>query len=94
VDAVLRRLQNASEASTRLRNEWPDLSSEVEARHSEIPWRRLRDLGNRYRHGYDNLGADRIWDDLHGFLRDVERAVSEELVLSQVRDVPSPEEPR
>lgn len=93
VDAVLRRLQNAAEASVRLRNEWPEISSEVEERHPQIPWRRFRDLGNRYRHGYDNIGVDRVWEDLNGLLRHIEEAVSAELALSQVRDLPAAGEP-
>lgn len=60
VDAVVHRLQNASEAATRLRNEWPDLSVEIEGRYPEVGWRRFRDLGNRYRHGYDNVDVDRV----------------------------------
>ncbi len=65
VDAVVLRLQNASEASTRLRN--------------------------RYRHGYDNVDVDRVWEDLDGLVRDVERAVGEELALSRVGDMKAPE---
>ncbi len=91
VDAVVRRLQNASEASTRLRNEWPELAANIEARYPEVAWRRFRDLGNRYRHGYDNVDVDRVWEDLHGLVRDVQRAAGEELALSSVRDMNAPE---
>jgi len=46
--AVTRALEIISEASRRL----PD---ELRNRHPELPWRDIRDAGNMYRHGYDNL---------------------------------------
>lgn len=48
--AVLHRLQTASEAATRLKADWPDEYVRLEREHPEIPWRMFRDLGNRYRH--------------------------------------------
>ena len=44
IDAVLRRLQNASEASTRFRNEWPEVAAEFETRHPEVNWMNFRNL--------------------------------------------------
>lgn len=26
------------------------------------PWRDIRALGNRLRHGYDDIGQDRLWE--------------------------------
>jgi uncharacterized protein with HEPN domain len=52
--AVTRALEIISEASRRL----PD---ELRDRHPELPWRDIRDAGNMYRHGYDNLVESVVW---------------------------------
>lgn len=36
--------------------------SEAEARCPEIPWHRVRGLGNWVRHGYDRMNCPAIWD--------------------------------
>ena len=79
--AVLHRLQSASEAATRLRNEWPERYDEFVASHPDVSWQRFRGLGDRYRHGYDLVDLDLVWSDLNGYLRDVQRAVSDDLAL-------------
>jgi uncharacterized protein with HEPN domain len=53
--AVLHRLQNASEATTRLKADWPAEYERLERDHPEVEWQMFRDLGNRYRHGYDQI---------------------------------------
>lgn len=63
-DAVLRRLQNASEALTRLRAEHPHEYERLEREHPEIPWARFRGLADRYRHAYDIIDTDLVWRDL------------------------------
>ncbi|HYW53715.1 MAG TPA: DUF86 domain-containing protein [Dongiaceae bacterium] len=83
VDAILRRLQNASEASTRFRNEWPERAAAFEDRHSEVNWANFRNLGNRYRHDYDNIDVERIYEDLQTLIPQVQRAVSAELPFSE-----------
>lgn len=82
VDAVLRRLQNASEASTRFRNQWPDLAAQFEARHPEVNWINFRNLGNRYRHDYDNIDVERVYEDLQTLIHQVHVAVTSELPFS------------
>jgi uncharacterized protein with HEPN domain len=52
--AVTRALEIISEASRRL----PD---ELRNRHPELPWRDIRDAGNMYRHGYDNVVESIVW---------------------------------
>lgn len=54
VYAVTRALEIVSEASKRL----PD---EVRARHPRLPWRDIRDVGNFYRHQYDNVTESYVW---------------------------------
>ncbi len=48
VYAVTRAIEIVSEASKRL----PD---DVRTRHPQLPWRGIRDVGNFYRHQYDNV---------------------------------------
>lgn len=54
VYAVTRAIEIVSEASRRL----PD---EVRARHPNLPWREIRDVGNFYRHQYDNVAESYVW---------------------------------
>jgi uncharacterized protein with HEPN domain len=82
--AVLHRLQTASEAATRLRNEWPERYEQFAAAHPEVSWANFRRLGDRYRHGYDIIDLDLVWSDLNGYLGDVERAIECELALLDV----------
>jgi len=37
------------------------LPDEVRARHPHLPWRDIRDVGNFYRHQYDNVTASYVW---------------------------------
>src|ERR1700693_5426628 len=53
--AVTRCLEIISEASRRL----PD---ELKARHPEIAWREMAGAGNIYRHDYEDVAAQRVWD--------------------------------
>ncbi len=55
VYAVTRALEIISEASRRL----PD---DLRDRHPELPWRSIRDVGNFYRHQYDNVAASYVWE--------------------------------
>jgi uncharacterized protein with HEPN domain len=79
--AVLHRLQTASEVATRLRNEWPERYDQLAAAHPGVSWGRFRGLGDRYRHGYDIIDLGLVWSDLNGYLRDVQRALATELAL-------------
>ena len=53
--AVTRALEIISEASRRLPEDLRD-------RHPESPWRSIRDVGNFYRHQYDNVAASYVWE--------------------------------
>src|SRR5712691_9366508 len=53
-DAVERRLERISEASKKL-------GSLAEELWPEIPWVKLRGLGNLLRHEYDRIDGVRIW---------------------------------
>jgi uncharacterized protein with HEPN domain len=52
--AVTRALEIISEASRRL----PD---DLRERHAHLPWRSIRDVGNFYRHQYDNVADSYVW---------------------------------
>ncbi|MBV8054436.1 MAG: DUF86 domain-containing protein [Deltaproteobacteria bacterium] len=52
--AVTRCLEIVSEAARRL-------PASVRDRHPELPWRAIMDVGNVYRHDYDNVAEEFVW---------------------------------
>ncbi|GJE58953.1 HepT-like ribonuclease domain-containing protein [Methylobacterium trifolii] len=54
VYAVTRCLEIISEASRRV-------DAETRDRHPHIPWRRIANAGNVYRHDYENVSPLQIW---------------------------------
>ena len=44
-------------------------------KHPEIPWRRIRDLGNALRHAYFGIMHDRIWAVVKDYLDKFEQAI-------------------
>ena len=52
--AVTRCLEIVSEAARRL-------PASVRDRHPELPWRAIMDVGNMYRHDYDNVAEEFVW---------------------------------
>ncbi len=51
---IQRGVEIISEASRRL-------AGELKARHPEIPWRNVADIGNVLRHNYENISAPIMW---------------------------------
>jgi uncharacterized protein with HEPN domain len=70
--AAVRALEIISEA---LRH----LPPELKARHPEVDWVAVRDSGNVYRHGYEVVTEERIWDTIIKRLMALETAVEAEL---------------
>jgi uncharacterized protein with HEPN domain len=70
--AVVRCLEIISEASRRLPTDLKD-------RHLEIPWRDIVTAGNIYRHEYENVLEQRIWQTVQHHLAPLLRAVQDEL---------------
>ena len=67
--AFERFLEILSEASRYVPDDW-------KARHgSEIPWRRVADLGNLIRHAYHRIDAKALWSIYEDDLAPLERAV-------------------
>ena len=52
--AVTRCLEIVSEAARRL-------PASARDRHPELPWRAIMDVGNVYRHDYDNVAEEFVW---------------------------------
>ena len=75
--AVTRALEIISEASRRL----PD---DMRERHSHLPWRSIRDVGNFYRHQYDNVAESYVWTTVHEHLAPLFKAVVTE--IAQIGD--------
>jgi uncharacterized protein with HEPN domain len=38
------------------------LPDDLRDRHPQLPWRSIRDVGNFYRHYYDNVAASYVWE--------------------------------
>ena len=72
VYAVTRCLEVISEASRRL----PD---ELKARHPSIAWRQMAGAGNVYRHDYEDVAAQYVWDTVQLALPPLRTVVEEEL---------------
>jgi uncharacterized protein with HEPN domain len=73
VYAVTRCLEIISEASRRLPNE-------LKARHPGISWKQMAGAGNVYRHDYEDVIAQLVWDTVQHALPPL-RAVIEEEIL-------------
>ena len=72
VYAVTRCLEIISEASRRL----PD---ELKARYPEISWRQMVGAGNVYRHDYEDVVAQFIWDTVEHALPPLKVAIEKEI---------------
>ncbi|QXX75472.1 DUF86 domain-containing protein [Methylovirgula sp. HY1] len=70
--AVTRALEIISEASRHL-------PEEVRERHPHLPWRDIRDVGNFYRHQYDNVAESYVWSTVHDHLPRLLTAVVAEI---------------
>jgi uncharacterized protein with HEPN domain len=70
--AVTRALEIISEASRRL-------PEDVRERHSHLPWRAIRDVGNFYRHEYDNVLEAYVWETVQTRLEPLKAAIDHEI---------------
>ena len=70
--AVTRCLEIISEASRRL-------SDELKARHPSIAWRQMAAAGNVYRHDYEDVAAQLVWETLQQSLPPLRTAIEQEL---------------
>jgi uncharacterized protein with HEPN domain len=72
VYAVTRCLEIISEASRRL----PD---EMKARHVAIGWKQMAGAGNIYRHDYEDVAAELVWETVQRALPPLRAAIEVEL---------------
>jgi uncharacterized protein with HEPN domain len=72
VYAVTRCLEIISEASRRL----PDT---LKARHPTIPWKDIAGAGNIYRHDYEDVAAEYVWDTVQSDLSPLQAVIQQEL---------------
>ena len=73
--ATIRVLEIVSEASRRV-------PEEIKARHPEVPWRQIAAAGNIYRHGYDVVVPEVIWETAQTGFMALRSAVESELASS------------
>lgn len=72
VYAVTRCLEIISEASRRI----PD---NMKARHPSINWKSMAGAGNIYRHDYEDVAAEFVWDTVERALPPLRAAIEAEL---------------
>lgn len=72
VFAVTRCLEIISEASRRL-------PGDLKARHPLIAWRQMAGAGNVYRHDYEDVAAQYVWETVQSALPPLRRVVEQEL---------------
>jgi uncharacterized protein with HEPN domain len=70
--AVTRCLEIISEASRRLPNE-------LKARHPAISWKQMADAGNVYRHDYEDVAAQLVWDTVQQSLPPLRTVIEAEI---------------
>ena len=70
--AVTRCLEIISEASRRL----PD---DLKARHPGIAWKQMAGAGNVYRHDYEDVAAQFVWDTVQSALPSLREVVAIEI---------------
>ena len=70
--AVTRCLEIISEASRRL----PD---DLKARHPAIAWKQMAGAGNVYRHDYEDVAAQFVWDTVQRALPSLRKVVEIEI---------------
>jgi uncharacterized protein with HEPN domain len=68
-------------ADDKTQQDWPEEYERLELEHPEVRWQLFRDLGNRYRHGYDQINLQAVWSDLHGYTSDIQRALANDLSI-------------
>jgi uncharacterized protein with HEPN domain len=83
-DALLHNLLIASEAVTRLCNEWPDRYAELECRYPEVNWYAFRRFGDVLRHGYQIVDLAIVRQNLEDMIRMAKAAIQNEIVLSGI----------
>ena len=82
VYAVTRCLEIISEASRRL----PDA---LKDRHSTIAWRQMASAGNVYRHDYEDVAAQLVWDTVQRAIPPLRVVIEQELTArTESRSVP------
>lgn len=72
VYAVTRCLEIISEASRRL-------PEELKARHPAISWRQMAGAGNVYRHDYEDVAAQFVWETVQRALPPLRTVIEEEI---------------
>ena len=70
--ALTRCLEIISEAARRL-------PQSLRSRHPELPWRAIMGAGNVYRHDYDNVGEEIVWQTVRDNLAPLLAIVESEL---------------
>lgn len=88
-DALLHNLLIASEAVTRLKNEWPERCVALEKRYPLVDFYAFRRMGDVLPHAYGDIDLTIVEQNLAVLICAVRDAIQDELALSRV--FPPPE---
>ena len=91
-DAILHNLLIASEAITRLKNEWPERYAALEIAYPDVRWHAFRRFGDVLRHAYGDVDMAIVETNIDVMVKAVKGAIQQELALSRL--VLPPEEER
>jgi uncharacterized protein with HEPN domain len=85
---LLHNLLIASEAITRLKNEWPERYAALESEYSDVNWYSFRRLGDVLRHAYGDVDLTIIEQHMELLVQAVKGAIQDELALSRIVALP------
>ena len=83
-DALLHNLLIASEAITRLKNEWPERYAALETAYPDVGWHAFRRFGDVLRHAYGDVDMAIVETNIEVMVKAVKGAIQQELALSRV----------
>jgi uncharacterized protein with HEPN domain len=83
-DALLHNLLIASEAITRLKNEWPERYAALEIAYPDVSWHAFRRFGDVLRHAYGDIDMAIVEMNIDVMVKGVKGAIQQELALSRV----------
>lgn len=83
-DALLHNLLIASEAVTRLKNEWPERFAALEMSCPDVNWYAFRRFGDVLRHGYELIDLAIVERNMNDLVPKIKRAIEGEIALSTI----------
>ena len=83
-DALLHNLLIASEAITRLKDEWPERYAALETAYPDVSRHAFRRFGDVLRHAYGDIDMAIVETSIEVMVKAVKGAIQQELALSRI----------